>query len=361
MAEAGVKRSAEEMEGGNEGDAGGEGEEGEVVPNQVFLGGLPFNIQESRIESAFKNCGKIERVFLAREEGGGKCKGYGWVTFSTPEEAQAACDLNELLEVGKGRKLTVKMSRPKNGPRKKREVQIVIEPHAACWFCLVNPNIEKHMIVGTTPEVYVAGARGAITPEHVMVLPVKHAPCFIACGEELQEALSAHVRAVRSMFQSAGQECLVWERWLPMEMSEANHMQIQVLPMDGSVAMTAREVLAQIAQKYLAGSRMTPVASYDEVADHLDDDAGTPYIYFELPGDNTAKGRLIERYVYVQKPGCPRMPVNFGRQVACAMLDCEEKVDWKSCMESPEVEKDLAKAFREKFKAFKPAKVKPAK
>merc|ERR1719265_829600 len=99
------------------------------------------------------------------------------------------------------------MSRPKagSGPRKKREIQIVIEPHNDCWFCLVNPKVEKHMIVSATTEVYVATARGPINPSHVLVLPVKHAPCFAACPPELQEVLQAHVNAIRKMFKDAGQ------------------------------------------------------------------------------------------------------------------------------------------------------------
>merc|ERR1719265_1134408 len=116
------------------------------------------------------------------------------------------------------------MSRPKagSGPRKKREIQIVIEPHSECWFCLVNPKVEKHMIVTATTEVYVATARGAIVPPHVLVLPVKHAPCYAACPPELQEVLSSHIAAIRKMCRESKQECIVWERWTPMSLSANN-------------------------------------------------------------------------------------------------------------------------------------------
>ncbi|CAE8592609.1 unnamed protein product, partial [Polarella glacialis] len=145
----GVKRDAEAM---------AEDDGPPPVPDTVFLGRLPANIEEKRIKAALKHCGTIERIQLAREDGeGSACKGYGWCTFSTPEEAQAACDLNDLLECG-GRKMSISISKPKTradgssgGPqRKKREITIVIEPHAECWFCLVNPKVEKHMIVTAT-------------------------------------------------------------------------------------------------------------------------------------------------------------------------------------------------------------------
>merc|ERR1719384_3000951 len=123
----GTKRSAVEEE---EGVPQGPDDGGQVIPDQIFLSKLPPNIEEKRLEKALKHVGKIERIHLARDESaeGRPCRGYGWVTFSTPEEAQAACDLSDLLECG-GRMISICLSRPrKNRPRKKREVQIVIEP-----------------------------------------------------------------------------------------------------------------------------------------------------------------------------------------------------------------------------------------
>merc|ERR1712217_1015038 len=129
---------------------------------------------------------------LARDDSEGRpCKGFGWVTFSSPEEAEAACELDGLLECG-GKKMSISLARRETDGSKKRQVTILIEPHADCWFCLVNPKVEKHMIVNSTTDVYVACARGAILPSHVMVLPVKHAPCFAACPAELQDVLEAH-------------------------------------------------------------------------------------------------------------------------------------------------------------------------
>eukprot|EP00930_Biecheleria_cincta_P031757 TRINITY_DN22021_c0_g1_i2.p1 TRINITY_DN22021_c0_g1~~TRINITY_DN22021_c0_g1_i2.p1 ORF type:complete len:661 (-),score=123.01 TRINITY_DN22021_c0_g1_i2:18-1967(-) len=328
----------------------------------VFLSKLPANIEEKRLAAAFKHVGKVESVRLAREEGeGSACKGFGWVQFSSPDEAQAACDLSELLECG-GRKIAICISRPKAradgttaGPRKKkREIQIVIEPHSECWFCLVNPKVEKHMIVTAATDVYVATARGPINPYHLMVLPVKHAPCFAACPPELQQAMHVQVHALRKMFADAGQECLVWERWIPMGVSAANHMQIQVLPLDQTKAREAKEALEFVTRRQLQGATLKRASSHSDILDHMQDDATTPYVYFELPGDLTAKGRQIERYFYAAPPGGngPRIPVNFGRQVACHLLGCDDKVDWRSCQDTKEGETKLCKTLRELFKPF---------
>lgn len=291
--------------------------------------------------------GKILRVHFARDEGaeGRPCKGFGWVTFSSPEEAQAACDLSEMLECG-GRKIGICLSRRSGQGAKRREAQIVIEPHADCWFCLVNPKAEKHMIVDATTEVYVATAKGPVHRTHVLVLPVKHAPCFAACPPELQRAIQAHIVAIRRMCQHSGQDCIVWERWIPMASSGANHMQVQVLPISRERAGEARDVLMDMARRHLPDRGLKRIGGHEEVAEHLNDDASTPYIYFEVPGDSTAKGREVERYVYAGVGGGPRIPVNLGRMYACRLLDCEDKLDWRQCQDDRGAEKELAKAFR---------------
>jgi len=255
------------------------------------------------------------------------------------------------------RKQSIQISRPRaGGPpgKRKREVQIVIEPHAECWFCLVNPKVEKHMIVAATTEVYVATAKGPVAPPHVLVLPVKHAPCYAACPPELQEALSSHVAALRKMCRETKQDCIVWERWIPFSLSGNNHMQIQVLPFEQARAEKAREALEETVKRHLAGAKLRRVDSHAQVVDHLGDDSSTPYIYFEIPGDNTARGRQVERYVYAQQKDGPRIPMSIGRQVACHLLNCEDKVDWRACADEKDTEKKYSMAVRDLFKPYQP-------
>lgn len=345
----GAKRDAEDME------ANAEPAED---PLTVFLGRLPHTIDERRLRSALKHCGTIERVSIARDmqAEGQPCRGFAFVTFSDPEGALAAVDLHEMLEVN-GRKISINLAKERQDGKKKREATIVIEPHADCWFCLVNPTVEKHMIVTATRDVYVAMVRGPISPMHVLVLPVKHAPCFAACPPDLQKTLQAHVQAIRKMCHESGRDLVMWERWLPQGFSSANHMMLQLLPVPRDRAGGAKEALEEAAGRHLAGATFKRVAAHSEVSEVLADaDSTTPYIYFELPGENTAKGRQVERFIYVASPGGPRIPVSFGRQVGCQILGCEAKVDWRQCQEDRDAEKALAVAFREKFKTYQPKK-----
>lgn len=358
-----LKRTAAEMLST---DMGGEVSlESATVPNRVFISKLPARIDENMIEKTFhravKEFGRIERVKLAREdrEEGGRCKGYGWITFDTEEAAKAACDLSELL-VCNGRPIIVQLSKGTgDGSRTQRTIQIAIEPHADCWFCLVNPKVEKHMVVCATPEVYVATARGPINPAHALILPVKHAPCYAACPPELQASISAHVAAVREMFREANYDTLLWERWIPMGSSAANHMMLQILPIDRKQGGAAREVMHNVIKTDIPGVTLTQVYSHTEVANFMNDDTTISYVYFEIPGETTANGREVERYVFANteadgKAGI-RIPIDIGRRVACQLLGCDSKLDWRRCQEDKEAERRLAKTFRERFKPYQPA------
>lgn len=354
-----------------------------VVPNQVFLAGLPPNVDERRLEEALSHVGTVKKVQLFRVQesqsgaaslGKPPCRGQGVVTFETDEEAAAACELSELLECG-GRKVHIRLNNKRvrdddeeqqgsnkkgkgkgKGKGKKREAQIVVEPHAGCWFCLVNPQIEKHLIIATTNQVYVATARGPLYNGHVLILPVKHAPCAAACPPELQEAIEQHIEAVRAMHKQMGMETMVFERWIAMSQSQFNHMQVQAIPIDPKKAGKARETIQAASEKWLGGRSYKQIYSLKEIAANLNDDAETPYVYFEIPGDLTASGRKTEKYIYVggQAQGGPRIPMNFGRQTACMLLGCEEKENWRDCQEEREDEERMTKKLRERFKAFQP-------
>lgn len=356
-----LKRTAAEMSASGTDAVSDKVVESTMVPNRVFLSKLPARISEKQLEAAFKKIGKIERIKLARDdsEDGRPCRGFGWVTFETAEQAQEACDLNELLECN-GRPISIELSKEKgDGERKEKKIRIAIEPHADCWFCLVNPKVEKHMVVSATPEVYVATARGPINPAHALILPVKHAPCYAACPPELQAAVSAHVDAMRTMFREAKYDVLLWERWIPMGSSAANHMMLQVLPVGRATAGNAREVMHSVIKKDMPGVTLTRIHSHAEVADHMNDDTMTSYIYFEIPGENTARGRDTERYMFASVAGGDhagvRIPIDIGRRVACQLLECESKLDWRRCQEDRDAERELAKNLRERFKAYMPS------
>lgn len=72
-----------------------DGEAGDQQPTQpakianqkVFVGNLGFDTTEDDLWALFEKCGGIDWVKIATFEDTGKCKGYGWVRFKSPEAA----------------------------------------------------------------------------------------------------------------------------------------------------------------------------------------------------------------------------------------------------------------------------------
>lgn len=74
----------------------------------VFLGNLPFNIEEDSIRTHFEDCGVIENVRVIRDSYTGIGKGFGYITFQDVDGVELALQLNgtEL----RGRKIRVARS-----------------------------------------------------------------------------------------------------------------------------------------------------------------------------------------------------------------------------------------------------------
>jgi cold-inducible RNA-binding protein len=80
--------------------------------NKLFVGNLSFNTTENDLQDAFAAHGTVVETNLMMDRMSGRPRGFGFVTMSTPEEAQSA--LSELN--GKdldGRALTVNVAKPR--------------------------------------------------------------------------------------------------------------------------------------------------------------------------------------------------------------------------------------------------------
>ena len=56
----------------------------------VFVRGISFAVDQQAVEAAFANVGPIRKCFLIQEKGQEKHKGYGFVQFAIPEDADRA-------------------------------------------------------------------------------------------------------------------------------------------------------------------------------------------------------------------------------------------------------------------------------
>src|SRR5438445_13779964 len=80
--------------------------------NKLFVGNLSFNTTENDLQDTFAAHGTVVEANLMMDRATGRPRGFGFVTMSTPEEAQKAIDAMHGKELA-GRALTVNLARPR--------------------------------------------------------------------------------------------------------------------------------------------------------------------------------------------------------------------------------------------------------
>jgi RNA recognition motif-containing protein len=82
------------------------------MSQKLYVGNLPYQVDETELQQLFARCGGVESVTIMRDQATGRARGFGFVEMSTQEEAQNAIDTFNGSELG-GRNLTVNEARPK--------------------------------------------------------------------------------------------------------------------------------------------------------------------------------------------------------------------------------------------------------
>ena len=83
----------------------------EEINMKVYVGNLPFTIDDEGLKNLFSSYGEIEEATIIKDKFSGRSKGFGFVTFKEDEGAKKAiAEMNE-KEV-EGRKLKVNEAKP---------------------------------------------------------------------------------------------------------------------------------------------------------------------------------------------------------------------------------------------------------
>lgn len=72
----------------------------------IFVGSLPFKLEEDELRSQFEKYGAVSSVKIITDKFSGRSKGFGFVEMPNDEEAAKAIDSLNGSEVG-GRKIVV--------------------------------------------------------------------------------------------------------------------------------------------------------------------------------------------------------------------------------------------------------------
>ena len=82
------------------------------MSNKLFVGNLSFNTTENDLQDAFAAHGTVTETNLMMDRMTNRPRGFGFVTMSTPEEAQKAIAAMNGKELD-GRALTVNVAKPR--------------------------------------------------------------------------------------------------------------------------------------------------------------------------------------------------------------------------------------------------------
>jgi cold-inducible RNA-binding protein len=79
---------------------------------KLFVGNLSFDLTENDLQDAFAAHGTVMETNLMMDRETGRPRGFGFVTMSSPEEAQKAIDALNGKDMD-GRALTVNVAKPR--------------------------------------------------------------------------------------------------------------------------------------------------------------------------------------------------------------------------------------------------------
>lgn len=79
---------------------------------QVYIGNLPYKVSEAELRQFFGQFGKIHDLRVVRDSHTGQSRGYGFVTYESPEHVTRALSAHgQYLE---GRTIVVRIAKPKS-------------------------------------------------------------------------------------------------------------------------------------------------------------------------------------------------------------------------------------------------------
>ncbi len=82
------------------------------MSNKLYVGNLSYNTTENELQDTFSTHGTVLEANLMTDRLTGRARGFGFVTMSTPEEAQNAVAALNGFSLD-GRSLTVNVARPR--------------------------------------------------------------------------------------------------------------------------------------------------------------------------------------------------------------------------------------------------------
>ncbi|KAL0482401.1 hypothetical protein AKO1_013055 [Acrasis kona] len=214
-----------------------------------------------------------------------------------------------------------------------------------CWFCLSNPQVEKHLISSIGDETYLAIPKGSLVPHHCLIIPLAHTNDLASVNQQALSEINQYITCLRQLHQE--QKVIIFERnlWLS---KVSTHMHLQVVPLGDSVTNEqCYEVLEKDAKHFLGDDIQIHVFDKSVGLKEAIDLAGlqdSQYFLAELPDGRKFIHEITDNRI--------RGVMNLGRRPCAELLGMLEREDWRECTMPIEEEKKATAEFKKNFKAF---------
>lgn len=206
----------------------------------IFVRNVPFAATEEELITFFSSAGTVVDI-VRRANQEGKLNTYCHVQFENKEEMEKACQLNESELMGR----TMYIEPAASEGRKPKDAA----PVEGCWFCLSNPNADINLVCSVGEESYIALDKGAITDDHVLVVPVEHYPSTLDVPESTADEISRYISALKSYYASEGKVLVGFERYMRLRKSGGNHCHTNIIGIPSTDTATIEGAFAAAGRK----------------------------------------------------------------------------------------------------------------
>ncbi|BFZ58308.1 hypothetical protein PYCC9005_005370 [Savitreella phatthalungensis] len=196
-----------------------------------------------------------------------------------------------------------------------------------CFFCLSNPKLSRHLIVSVGKRTsYLTLPKGALTPDHVLVVPVKHAARPQELVEDLkdyEEEERHYIDALAKLYELRGNVPVVFR----IARQNGVHFHTQVVPVSA-------KLIPEIVDGFHAAAAEAGLELLRNATDSFVVVLPTDEIHMDISS----------------KP----FDLQLGRRVIADVTEVPERAMWKDCIRSVEQETADAARFKAAFRQFDP-------
>ncbi|VFV32273.1 novel protein [Lynx pardinus] len=114
----------------------------------VFVGNLPYKVEESAIEEHFLDCGSIVAVRIVRDPATGVGRGFGYVLFENTDAVHLALKLNNSELMGRKLRVMRSVNKEKLKPNSNPSSKNVGKPKQGLHFDSKNVGHSKSLFIG---------------------------------------------------------------------------------------------------------------------------------------------------------------------------------------------------------------------